>query len=63
MIEGLAADYNSFMLPQDMEPGGMVFAEGFSLQDAMCVLEVRALMSCRSDAKLSPRSVRSGNQG
>jgi hypothetical protein len=45
MIEGLATDYNSFMILQDMEPGGMVFAEGFSLQDAMSVLEVRALMS------------------
>jgi len=33
--------HNIIMRRQDMEPGSVIFTEGFSLQDAMSVLEVR----------------------
>jgi len=35
--------FQSINFSKDMEPGSIIFTEGFSLQDSMSVLEVRPL--------------------
>jgi hypothetical protein len=46
-----------------MEPGSVIFTEGFSLQDAMSVLEVREIVLASLLYTHAPHFFRSENQG
>lgn len=50
------------LLTKDMEPGSIIFTEGFSLQDSMSVLEVCRLCHHYGLSLICPHSPRSENR-